>query len=182
MNQSQNLLKSVLKRNNYELDYISQEKLVLKQSEKEPPIIKKYYTIALILVIVGIIAVFFISTIFGIIMLSSSVPIYIRAKKLKKRDKHNIGRTISINKNKIEIEQVSNTEIFKIPTDNILKFSYKFDRDENLSSGKIIIETNNKEKIDVIEFFGQEKNYIEEDLKKVVKEINKILNSKASST
>jgi len=67
-----------------------------------------YYSLAIISLIVGLISLFTFSTLFGIILLGFSIPLFNRVSKIKNREKYFNSRILHISDSYIKIEEDDN--------------------------------------------------------------------------
>lgn len=173
MNQKDKLLASVLKRNNYELIH-SENSVSIKNIQNSNPQIKTLLIFSSILAVIGLGCALFFSLLFGIILLSSAIPLFIKINKLKEQSTELAKTTLEITASTLSLIEEEAEDKFDIS--EIKELHYTVEKDNDLSIGTIYIDLENEENYKILDIYGTDKRYVEDDVKIIANNLLVFLN------
>ncbi len=174
VNRNTQLLKSILNRNGFDLtqnDELQSYAIVRKNGGTN--LVKIYMYLAVITAIAGILCFLFVSVFIGTGLFVASVPMYRRADNMNLRQKHSKGRFISFNETQLKIQEGDKNATIK--KEDLVDFKYDVDKNDKITVGTVSAITKNQH-IEIIEIFGTDKRYVEDDVKTIADKMSSILN------
>lgn len=161
MNFNSDTFSSLLKR--YDLhNYKLKNNYILERNNKDVSKVRmyQYYAIAILLFALGV--MFYLSIVLGIIILACIYPLYQQLRQLNNQDIDNQFRKISFNSNQITI--VHEADKSNIIVDEISEIKYSIEKADYISTASIHVVLTNNTRIKILDIFGENKNFIEEDV------------------
>ncbi len=173
MRSKTDLFRKVLKRNNYTLKRTSESGYSIEQSGQISWVVYMYYAFGVIMIAFGIVAVY-LASLWGIVILVMSIPLYRRLSKLRIQQRENFYNKLTVDQNEIKIENNGITAI--IDFDTISKINYEIELERDVSTGFVVVLTEEGEYTPILEMFADNKKYLEYDAKLIAQFIADILN------
>ncbi len=168
---------SVLNRSDLSIEKVNNEYVITKVKANHSPV-NLHRSFAFILSVIGVLAVLFLSLVGGIILLVSAIPLYVKTSNLKKREDREKGKVIKFTDEGIVIH--TSHEVTRIGRDQIQELSYQIEKDKDISVGIISVTTieedNSNVEYKLLEIFGDDKRYVEDDTNIIVTNLANILN------
>lgn len=158
------LIELILKRNNYEIQFSGDQDFKIIRHAKGSSILNIYYTSAIISIVIGGV-VLFLGSIWGFVFMSPAIPLLVKVSDWKKRDELNRKTTVQVNADFLEIEKPG--VIFQCPKNTVKELGVEVERDEQVYAGSLFLESEEDGQIVLLEFFGEEHNYVKDDLVKI---------------
>jgi len=168
------VIKSILSRNGYVLEYEENEVFKIYQSVKGNEFLKSFFILAVTLCIIGLFLLL-LGSLWGILILISAIPVFLKVSNQKASFERLSKRRLEIVKGKIEIFEGNSLE-HEVFIEAIEGLNYYIEKDENLSRGGIELELAGGAPIRLLEIFGDDKRYVEDDTIKLVGFISEIIN------
>ncbi len=174
MEQQLKTLTSVLKRNGYQLTDIGDAEFAINQTDKVTSKLNTYFIIITLIVCFGLSILFmFGSLLLGGIIIGSAAPIFFRLQKLKGENLEK--KKIKIGKEGIKVDTPKGE--IRIGADKIDELTYHLNADsKGISKGAVKIITAKKQQVDLIVIYGDDKRYVEDDVKTIANVFAGILN------
>lgn len=158
------LIERILNRNNYMLTVERDSTIKISKKSQSDPLIQGYLFSAIGSILAGVIAIYF-GSFWGLTLVLPAIPLLIKVLAFKDRNDENSNTTISISSNNLEIEQAD--VIYQCSKEQIADLVAEVERDEHIYAGAIYIDTAEAGRLKLLEIFGENHNYVKDDINHV---------------
>ncbi|MCG8329781.1 MAG: hypothetical protein MI974_18945 [Chitinophagales bacterium] len=155
------VVSSALRANHLELQN-QNGKLFIRKNRNKNKHIQNYWHLSIVLIVIGVLIMLFISIRAGIACIIAGIGLMVATSNLKEREKEAEKKTISIDKEQVEIREGFKSR--RIPIIDIAEFRTNVKRTEDIYSGIITIITEHNHAFELLEIFGNDKDVVQNDL------------------
>jgi hypothetical protein len=173
MSSKMDLFRKALKRNNYKLDQNPEGGYSIRLSSSISGIVYLYYAFAVIMIAAGIVALY-LGSLWGIAFLAMAMPLYRRINKVRFKERENFRKELIVNQEVISLIQHDKT--ITIDVDTIAQINYETESSRDVSTGFVVVKTEEGEYTPILEIFADNKKYLEYDAKLIAQFIANIVN------
>jgi len=152
------VIQSVLLRNNYTLTKDESDVYTLRQAKVNSQEFNLFYFFEIAMIVGGIILLL-LGSMWGLVLIALTIPIFMKVSKQKYLQKANFNRKINFARNLVEL--VNGDE--KQSVTSIKEINYSIEEEKDLSIGSVLINFDDEGQMPLIELFGNNKKYVEDD-------------------
>ena len=163
-------LDKLLERNGYSIE-LNKNRIVIQSVGKVSGKIKAYYALGIFLTVFGIASFLMIGSLWLLLFLTVSIPMFLQARKFKHEQGLLSQRQLVIADDQIIIKQ--DDGISKINISDIEKIRYRFESSKNLSTAKIFASKSEKE-YHLLQIFNDDKRKVDHDAEDIISELNNL--------
>ncbi len=164
-------LEKILTRNDYLVEK-NDGKIFIRSRGRTSKTIKLYAGLGILLTVFGLALLLIFGSIWGLLFLSVSIPMFIQARRFSREQKIFSERQLTIAEDAITIDDGASSKI--LSASGISKIRYRFETSENLSTAKILVEEEGRE-YQLLQIFNDDKRDLDHDAQDVIKELRNLM-------
>ncbi len=169
------LLSKILKRHNYLVSTDKDCIFIKKDSSNKRPL-RNYQFLLVGIAALGIFCLFYLNRIISILILGSTIPILKRISSLSKFETEIENANLIFKEGGLNI-RLTNESVF-YAMDQIREITFGIEKDDKMSFADLRLKLDDGEEVKLLNLFGEDKRFLEDDIEKVASIFSKIINEK----